>query len=249
MSFSSSTASPIIELREYSIFPAAVVKYTQATSAASNLRKTLSPLKYFGLPETGGSLNVSTHLYYYTGGYNERKECRKAMSENKDWSNYLNEVRPLMDTQKSSIFVEAPFIKKLSNHDDYKNKIYGLSFLDDNTFPVAGETVVEFRRYQLKLGYDTVPKFLALYEKGLPSKLLAPGTDPSTSLITLMYSEVGQLNEVIEVWRHSGTDAMEQSRIAARSAIEWREAISSIAQLADTFTNSIHKPLGFSPLR
>jgi hypothetical protein len=50
----------------------------------------------------------------------------------------------------------------------------------------------------LKLGYDTVPKFLSLYKAGLPSKLKAHGTDQTTSLVTFLYSEVGQLNEVIK---------------------------------------------------
>lgn len=244
-----STAVPIIELREYNIYPESVVKYTHVTSATSNLRKSLTPMKYFGFPETGGSLNVATHMYYYDGGYSDRNLHRKAMAGNKEWTNYVNEVRPFMHSQKSTIFVEAPFLDKLLRKDEYKGKIYGLSAIFENKFETHVDTVIEFRRYQLKLGYDTVPKFLSLYEKGLPSKLLAEGTDPSTSLATLLYSEVGQLNEVIEVWRHQGTEAMEKSRIAARSANDWREAIASIAGLANVFTNTIHKPLSFSPLR
>ena len=85
-------------------------------------------------------------------------------------------------------------------------------------------TIFEVRRYQLQLGYDTVPRFLSLYQEGLPSKLNeATGKDPTTSLITLLYSEVGPLNHVIEVWKHGyGTAAMERSRVAARQAQEWR---------------------------
>jgi hypothetical protein len=37
-------------------------------------------------------------------------------------------------------------------------------------------------------GYDTVPKFLELYEAGLPSKLGAEGTCPSTSLCSVFYT-------------------------------------------------------------
>ena len=61
--------------------------------------------------------------------------------------------------------------------------------------------------------------------------------------------EVGQLNEVIEIWRHGSTSAMERSRVASRSATEWRTSIAQIAELAMFFTSSIHKPLSFSPLR
>lgn len=61
--------------------------------------------------------------------------------------------------------------------------------------PVA--SIYELRRYKLQLGYDTVPKFLELYGSGLPSKLAANA--PGTELLSLLYTEVGELNEVIEV--------------------------------------------------
>ena len=88
-----------------------------------------------------------------------------------------------------------------------------------------------------------MPKFLELYGGGLPSKLGAEGTDPSTSLVSVMYCEVGALNHVIELWRHgAGAVAMEQSRAAARSAVEWRQAIAQIAELANTFSTSVLRP-------
>ena len=37
----------------------------------------------------------------------------------------------------------------------------------------TGMGVYEIQRYQLKLGYDTVPNFLQLYDEVLPSKLNA----------------------------------------------------------------------------
>ena len=116
---------------------------------------------------------------------------------------------------------------------------------------MSDDCILELRRYNLKLGYDTVPKFLELYGAGLPSKLEAPGTDPTTSLVTLLYSEVGRLNEVIEIWRHgNGVPAMEQSRAAARKAQEWRSAIASIADLAIEFRSTIHRPvLAFPPIK
>ena len=117
-------------------------------------------------------------------------------------------------------------------------------------FGQGSDCILELRRYHLKLGYDTVPKFLEYYGAGLPSKLSAPGTDPTTSLVTLLYSDVGRLNEVIEIWRHgNGTAAMEQSRVAARGAPEWRSAIANIADLAIQFTSTIHRPTSFSPLK
>lgn len=236
---------PIIELREYELLPSQVPNYTQLTTKSSDLRKNLTPLRLFTMPETGGLLNVATHFYYFKGGFEERNERRSQMGQSTDWKEYLKQARPCMKSQKSTVFTEAPLVSKIDN-------VCGLFEIDTSattTSAPAPGTIFEIRRYQLKLGYDTVPNFLSLYEAGLPSKLNAPGTDPTTSLVTLLYSEVGQLNEVIEIWKHGSTSAMETSRVASRSAQEWRDSIAQIADLATVFTSSIHKPLSFSPLR
>jgi len=253
------TPTPIVELREYALHPSHVVPYTNSTTEASALRKSLTPLRLFSMPETGGGmLNTATHMYYFQGGFPERSERRKGMGKSEEWKTYLKSVKPCMISQKSSIFVEAPLVKEFS-------EVPGLvagnaeSMLEAGSGSGSGnknenldldlDPIYEIRRYHLKLGYDTVPQFLTLYAQGLPSKLHAVGTDPTTTLITLLYSEVGQLNEVIEVWRHGSMDAMERSRVAARGAQEWRTSIAAIADLANVFTNTIHKPLSFSPLR
>jgi len=245
-------ATPIVELREYDIRPEHGNTYTKATNEKGNLRKSLSPLTFFGMSETGGSLNVATHLYYFAGGFEERTKVRGNMGKNKEFASHLEIVRPYMTHQKSTIFVEAPLVNDIE-------EVCGLAPTNveamlNNMYPEKGNqqhdnSIIEMRKYQLKLGYDTVPQFLKLYGNGLPSKLKASGTDPTTSLVTLLYSEVGQLNEVIEIWRHGSISAMEQSRVAARSATEWRNSIAEIAGLANVFTCSIHKPMEFSPLK
>lgn len=241
MPSSLSNLRPIVELREYELIPSKVMEYIKETTSASDLRKSLTPLRMFTMPETGGNINVATHLYYFEGGFEERNQKRQNMGTNQDWKDYLQKARPCMVNQKSNIFVEAPIVHQM-------DKISGLKFRNED-IPSNTDSIFEFRRYQLKLGYDTIPLFLELYEKGLPSKLSAPGTDPSTQLITILYSDVGQLNEVIEIWKHGSTDAMERSRVAARSANDWRKCIGEIANLANVFTCTIHKPLSFSPLR
>jgi hypothetical protein len=219
------------------------MSYMKATADTADLRKSLVPLRFFSLPETGGQLHVATHAYYYDGGHAERDAKRNAMTANDDWKAYIGTCRPYADTQHSNIFVEAPLVKSMSG--------VGVQGLASIPGDLAGDnSILEIRRYKLKLGYDTVPKFLELYGAGLPSKLNAVGTDPTTSLVTLLYTEVGRLNEVIEIWRHgNGTQAMEQSRQAARGAQEWRQAIGSIADLALEFTSTIHKPTAFSPIK
>ena len=243
---STKSVTPIIELREYPLHPSETQAYIKLTVNASDLRKSLTPLRMFSMPETGGLLNCATHLYYFDGGFEERNERRADMGKNQDWKAYLGKVRKCMVSQKSTIFVEAPLVKEMEG-------ICGLSPGKAEEILNSSEggtnSIFELRRYQLKLGYDTVPKFLKLYGEGLPSKLNAKGTDPTTFLLTLLYSEVGPLNEVIEIWRHGSTTAMEKSRVAARSAEEWRNSIAEIANLSTTFTSTIHKPLPFSPMR
>jgi NIPSNAP len=238
----SSAVTPIIELREYAIKPECSVAYVQATSKASELRKSLVPIRLFSFPDTGGQLHTATHAYYYGGGHAERDAKRNDMAASDEWKAYLSECRPYMQTQQSNIFVEAPLVQQF-------DEISGLAGI--NKEPLAGsDCILEFRRYKLILGYDTVPKFMTLYASGLPSKLHAEGTDPTTSLVTLLHCEVGRLNEVIEIWRHGdGHTAMERSRNAARGALEWKKAIGDIAPLAIEFTSTIHRPLDFSPLK
>ncbi len=127
--------------------------------------------------------------------------------------------------------------------------------------PGGNSSIVELCKYQLKLGYDTVPEFLRIFSGALPSKLNADGTHPTTELVTVLVSDVGRLNTVYEVWKHGGGEiagrdasfcglrAMETSRRASRGAAKWRDGIARIAELATTFDTTILRPFGCSPLQ
>ena len=228
----------ILELREYALKVQHAAKYVDATRNAAGLRKGLFPLRLFSLPETGGKLHVATHLYAYES-MEAREQARASAMGEKGWGEYLGTVRPLVETQQSNIYVEAPLVDKFGLH--------GFAPGDSGALAVEGEgnCIYEFRKYQLKLGYDTVPKFMEFYEAGLPSKLRT--TDPTTSLVSLFSTEVGTLNEVFEIWRHgNGVTSMEISRANAREAGDWRKAIGGIAELAVSFQSTVHKPLDFS---
>jgi hypothetical protein len=243
-SSSTITSSPIVELREYALFPEHAQSFLKYTAETAELRTSHVPLRCFAMPETGGQLQVVTHAYYYAGGHAERDTQRALLANHPDWKAYILQCRPYAQKQSSSIYIEAPFLSNFP-------QVIGLSTIPSSTeSKPSTKSILEIRRYQLQLGYDTVPHFLDYYQHGLPSKLEAPGTDPSTSLITLLYSDVGRLNEVIEVWRHGeGSAAMERSRHAARSATEWKQTIANIAPLATSFTSTIYKPLVFSPIQ
>ncbi len=232
--------TPIVELREYALIPAQAAKYVAATKAAAPVRHEHVPTRLCSLPETGGALNVFSHWYAYAGGHPERDAARGGMPQDPRWVDYMTEIRPYVDAQSSLSFVEAPLVESFGLHGMGNGASPGGDDGDG-----AGSTIYELRRYKLKLSYETVPKFYEHYSRGLPSKLAAEGTHPSTSLVSVLHTEIGMFNEVLEVWRHgAGTHAMEVSRVAARTAGEWRGAIAEIAQLAVDFRSTVHKPVG-----
>ena len=243
-------SSPIVELKEYELFPSQMEQYTQLTTQLPDIVQSpvsTACIRLIAQPETGWKINTAAHLHYFKGGFEERNDRYDAMAVCPKWNQYNQLVNTCMMSVQSNIFVEAPFVSSTNyvcglEPGNVEQKLEGIA-------AGTGLGVYEIRRYQLKLGYDTVPNFLQLYEEGLPSKLNADGTDPSTTLVTLLYSEVGPLNSVIEIWRHDDTSAMERSRVAARSAEKWRDSIAQIATLANVFTSSIYKPLSSSPLR
>lgn len=246
-------ASPIVELRQYHLHPEHAAAFLKATNEAADLRKSLVPLRFFSVAETGTRLNTVTHAYYYANGLPERDATRAAQGQHPDWQAYVANCQSHVAAQYSDIFVEASFLDGVAGLAQLPEQTATTtsSSSSNKTFPDDNSSaILELRHYQLQLGYDTVPKFLELYKQGLPSKLQAPGTHPTTSLVTVLYSDVGRLNQVYEIWYHgAGTVAMETSRQAARQALPWRQAIAQIALLAQEFTTSIHKPTVFSPLR
>ena len=184
-----------MELREYTLYPEHITSYVQATTESSSLRQSFIPLCLFSIPETGGSLlNVVTHLYYYHGGYDERHVLRTALAEQDEWKSYLSHCKPFVQQQESTLWVEAPFLKQ---EQEFQSTIPGLSSIvlssqagvkeSTNHNPTTTtltlpppaaaptttttSTLLELRRYNLRLGYDTIPQFLNLYQQGISSKL------------------------------------------------------------------------------
>jgi len=253
-SVSTSTSIPIVELREYELYPSKSSHYRELATAKweqqSRQRQLHSPLKCSLYPDTGSSiLNEAFHLYHFAGGYDERDRLRAIMGKNEDWQQYSQTIKSCCARQKSAIFIQAPLVRDMG--------VMGLSPPRDNKSKDAksksspSKAIFEVRRYQLQPGYDTVPHFLSLYRAGLPSKLhAATETDPSASLVTLLYSDVGSLNHIIEIWRHgNGSAAMERARVAARQANEWRHATAEISVITQQISTAIYRPYVFSNMQ
>jgi hypothetical protein len=279
-------SSPIVELRQYQLHPspnsihawglrhlswAGLGTPPWLVLSSARWYKDL-PLAFVGFPETGAiSIDTAVQLYHYPGGHAERLDRRSALA--RDRAMLQGEgVNSHVMRRSSEIFVEAPLVE------DFE-EITGLKYwgdkyssggaspsgsdsvnIDDHPANGGSSSIVELRKYQLKLGYDTVPKFLRIYSTALPSKLNADGTHPTTELVTVLVSDVGTLNTVYEVWKHGGEivgrdtsfcglQAMEMSRQASRGAAEWRDGIAQMAELATTFDTTILRPVGCSPLQ
>mmetsp|Transcript_36723 Transcript_36723/g.73595 ORF Transcript_36723/g.73595 Transcript_36723/m.73595 type:complete len:252 (+) Transcript_36723:148-903(+) len=240
--FSTPSAPGFFELRQYVIRPGSMKPYMTETFAAAGVRKALFDtqdsrwLSFFST-EIGGSLTSVHHLYWYKD-YDVRDKVRAKAASSLEWGAYLKEVRPLMDSQKNCALIEATSTLQAAGLPG------ALSFAapDDSCTAVA----YELRRYQLKLGYNTVPDFLKLYGEGLPDKLRVDDSGAST-LVTLLYSDSGPLNVVYEVWRHESLQRSLAARQASRQSSKWKEAVGSIALLAETFDTQFLRPTPFSP--
>lgn len=243
-----STTATLVELREDRLHPGAtdawLAAFARTPAAAAAAAALPSPLRSVTLPDVGGVLDVATAAYCW-GGHEERDAHRAAAAS--DPADRALAAGGWAAERRAQLFVEAPLVRRFGLHGFAAAASPG-SGTREGAGAGTGAAIYEVRRYQLRLGYTTVPRWLELYAGGLPSKLEAPGTDPSSSLVTVLYAEVGALNEVIELWRHGGgTAAMDASRQAARGAEPWRAAIASIAELAVSFTSTIHKPAPCSP--
>ena len=104
--------SPLVELREYNLYPGYAQAWVDATVETAGLRVRGLPLRTFTIPESGGTLNVGTHSYYYHGGHAERDEKRSKQLALPEWQDYLSKCKPYVFEAKSSLFAEAPLVNE-----------------------------------------------------------------------------------------------------------------------------------------
>ena len=124
--------------------------------------------------------------------------------------------------------------------------------------------VFELRTYQLELGYNPIPKLIGHMVEGLPSKLASdPGVvsggggggdgdddhQPKGRLVFMGYSDVGKLNQFVELWRYPSFQDHILVREGARTADKWRKTIGEIAPMVQMFDTKLVKPASFSPLK
>ena len=164
-------------LRVYHLKPSHVGTYMKEATDSSELRKSFVPLRLFSLPEVGGELNVASHLYFYQGGMKDRAAKRKASAANEEWAKYVASSRSGVAWQESRIYAEAPkFVLEAG-------AAKGGKWEGDGVDTTNGPGVYEYRKYQLPLGYTTVPNFLEIYAEGVKVRFTCAvaGREPNKS--------------------------------------------------------------------
>uniref|UniRef100_A0A0G4HEW4 NIPSNAP domain-containing protein n=1 Tax=Chromera velia CCMP2878 TaxID=1169474 RepID=A0A0G4HEW4_9ALVE len=223
----------ILEVRTYDIFPKDVSAYLTCCRNSAQTRRRHQPgWLFYGTAETGyGTLGDLVHLYAFQS-LTDRAEGRKALGSDPEWKKFLQDSRPCLKSQGSEIF-------RPSNLD-----IPGVQYWPE--VAPSPQAVYEIRHYQLRTGYDAVPRLLDAYRGGIEDKIRADEAGDG-KLMLVAHSDIGTLNQVLEVWRYSSLEGSLKVREASRKSEKWKQAISKAAELALSFKNRILIPTDLSP--
>lgn len=195
--------------------------------------------------DVGACLHKVTHLYHYDN-LDQRDEMRAQCLRDPRFQQYIKLSRPHVQYQENRIMKEAAGIYealKMPHTQDFIPPPVPPSPASSSpsTLPTY-----EWRSYQLKPGHTMVPELIKSFSKGLPDKIQAdhPGNGVP---VAFLYSDVGRLNQVIEVWRYPSHQACVEAREAARKATVWRQALLEVGPSVEYFDTAFLRPVSFSP--
>ena len=226
-----------LEVREYDIDPGSFGRFTSLVEETADLRRRVLPVVGLFKPDIGGVLNSFTHMYHYKN-LEERDMIRAKALKTPAWSEeYLPVAKGMMLGQRNALYSAARSIMDAAGSRPVSD------ILGQNAG--AGVMIIEIRRYQLHPGYDTVPTILSSFEKGIPEKM---AVSPDTELIFFGFTDIGMLNNVIEVWRYPSAAACMASRQEARKVQAWRDTIHAVTQKVQHFTSTFMYSMKGSPV-
>jgi hypothetical protein len=108
-----SSSPSVVELKEDVLYPHHTRDFIEQVSVTDVLRNVFPPqLCFMSQAEVGGTTNVVTHAYYFEGGLAERQEFLLNESKNSKWHDFNETIKPYLQSQHSSLFVEAPLVKE-----------------------------------------------------------------------------------------------------------------------------------------
>lgn len=235
----------VYEIRTRIIQPSRLDDYIDVTTRAKADTTRLNPgfLAAF-VDDIGGNVNAVTEVSRYDD-YDARDRTMRAAREDAAWRARDEATRAMTMSETTEIFLEARIATEAG----------GLPVNDivrraetESTMTTRGDGVFEWRRYQLELGYNPIPKLQELIARGLPSKL-ATDREKKAELVWMGFSDVGKLNQFVELWRYDDAQAHIETRVAAREATEWRATVNDIAPMVQMFDTRMMRPIGSSRVR
>jgi len=226
----------LLEWRTYHLHPEGQTAYMAQSAEYAGLRRKVFPnWRGFWSCDVGGALNAVHHVYHWES-VSQRSEHRARAAENADWAAYVSAGKQYLRTQEATLFRSTSAVLDAAK----------AASLEEFSPEPADAAVYELRTYRLKLGYDTVPKFLEAFAQGVPHKIAA---DTVSELAFFGFVDVGRLNKVIELWRYPSAEASMRAREASRGVQQWRDTIAAVTPLVQDFHSEILLPAAFSPVR
>jgi len=236
----------VYEIRTRVIQPSRLDDYIDVTTRAKAETTRLNPgfLAAF-VDDIGGNVNAVTEVSRYDD-YDARDRAMRAAREDAAWRARDEATRAMTTSETTDIFLEARIATEAAGLP--VNDFVRRAEAESTTTTTRGDGVFEWRRYQLELGYNPIPKLQELIARGLPSKL-ATDREKKAELVWMGFSDVGKLNQFVELWRYDSAQAHIETRVAAREATEWRTAVNDIAPMVQMFDTRMMRPIGASRVR
>lgn len=213
----------MVEVRNYAIKPNMFGEFMGLVDSTRDLRASLLPVIGMYKSDIGSEeLNSFLHLYKYRD-FDHRDDIRRKASESHAWAQeYLPRAKGMMTAQKNAIYKPA------------SNIMMSTSAPSEAT--MTGGDMLEIREYQFQAGYDTIPSVLEAFQKAIPEKIQAASDQGLQSeLVFLGYTDVGVLNNLIEIWKYPTAQTCILARQASRNVDSWRECIKTITPRVQHF--------------
>lgn len=214
----------MVEVRNYTIKPNMFGEFMSLVNSTRDLRTSLLPVIGMYKSDIGSEeLNSFLHLYKYKD-FDHRDDVRRKASESHEWAQeYLPRAKDMMTAQKNAIYKPASNIM--------------MSASAPSGGAMTRGAMLEIREYQFQAGYDTIPSVLEAFQKAIPEKIQAASDRglEGHELVFFGYTDVGILNNLVEIWKYPTAQTCILARQASRSVDSWRECIKTITPRVQHF--------------
>ncbi len=101
--------------------------------------------------------------------------------------------------------------------------------------------IYELRTYTLQPGM--VKEYLKIFEQALPIR------EKHSKLAGLWHTEIGELNQIFNLWGYKDLSHREAVRNAINNDLDWQRIVAKLLPMIVKMTNNILVPADFSPIK